>query len=167
MSTERISQRNPAHLGAPVDAEARQHRLELLTDRSAASGLPVTAQRRAVLETILDMNNHPSADQVHAAVLAKMPEVSRATVYRSLDTLVDFGLLVRLCHPGRVARFDPRTSAHHHLICLRCDAVRDFEDERLNQIDPPDTSSHGFALQDLRVQLRGVCSACLEKENTT
>lgn len=143
----------------------RQQRLELFSQRSAEQGLPVTQQRRAVLEAVLEMDNHPTADQVHAQVSRVIPELNRTTVYRSLETLVNLGVLTRLCHPGRVVRFDPRTSVHHHLICLECDSVLDIDDERLNQLDLPDTSEQGFELQDFRVQLRGTCKECRRKEN--
>ena len=147
-----------------VDALDQQERLHQLTLRCTERGLPVTQQRRAILETVLRMDNHPTADQVHEAVARELPGVNRTTVYRTLDTLVTLGLLTRLCHPGRVVRFDPRTGLHHHLVCLRCDSVVDFEDTRLDQLPLPDTSSHGFALEDYRVQLRGLCQECLNKE---
>ena len=146
-------------------AAIRQERLDLFIRRSGEEGLPVTPQRRAVLEAVLQLDNHPTADQVHVAVSRVMSEVNRTTVYRSLETLVLLGVLTRLCHPGRVARFDPRTSIHHHLICLHCDSVLDIEDERLNHLDLPDTSDQGFTLQDYRVQLRGICRKCQRKEN--
>lgn len=126
--------------------------------------MPVTAQRRAVLDAVLRMDNHPTADQVHEAVSRQLSGVNRTTVYRSLDTLVGLGLLTRLCHPGRTVRFDPRTSIHHHLVCLQCDSVVDFDDTRLDRLPLPDTSGRGFALQDYRVQLRGVCQQCQQKE---
>jgi Fe2+ or Zn2+ uptake regulation protein len=148
-----------------VDRAVSQDRLELFLRRSAEQGMPVTAQRRVVLETVLEMDNHPTADQVHAAVADRMPELNRTTVYRSLETLVKLGLLTRLCHPGRVVRFDPRTGMHHHLICLHCDTVVDIDDDTLDRIEVPDTSSRGFELQDFRVQLRGICRQCREKEN--
>jgi len=145
-----------------LNKKERRLRLALLEHVSAVRGLPVTAQRRAVLKTVLEMYNHPSAEQVYAAVAMRQQRVSRATVYRALDTLVEMRLLARLSHPGRVARFDMRLACHHHLICMRCDAVLDFEDERLDEIqgDPPDTAVQGFRLRELQVQLRGVCGVC-------
>ena len=148
-----------------MNAAERTERLDLFVRRSGERRSPVTPQRRAVLEAVLDLDNHPTADQVHAAVSGAMSEVNRTTVYRSLEALVRLGILTRLCHPGRVARFDPRTRIHHHLICLHCDSVVDIEDERLDRLELPDTSDHGFELQDFRVQLRGVCRKCLRKEN--
>jgi len=148
-----------------LDAAAAQERLDLFAQRSGERGLPVTPQRRAVLAAVLGMDNHPTADQVHAEVERSFPGINRATVYRSLEALVSLGVVTRLCHPGHSTRYDPRTHLHHHLICLKCDSVLDFEDERLNQLELPDTSRQGFELRDFRVQLRGICMECLRKEN--
>jgi Fe2+ or Zn2+ uptake regulation protein len=138
--------------------------MQLFLERCGEKHLPVTAQRRAVLEAVLELDNHPNAEQVHACVVRRMPEVNHTTVYRSLETLVKLGILTRLCHPGRVVRFDPRTRVHHHLICLQCDCVIDIEDDRLDELPIPDTSPHGFELQDHRVLMRGLCRLCRNKE---
>lgn len=147
-----------------MESTERLQRQELLARRCNERGLPVTPQRRAVLDAVLQMDNHPTADQVHEEVARVLPGLNRTTVYRSLDTLVSMGLLTRLCHPGRVVRFDPRTRMHHHLVCLRCDCVVDIEDARLDQLPLPDTSKHGFVVEDHRVQMRGLCKECLNKE---
>jgi Fe2+ or Zn2+ uptake regulation protein len=138
--------------------------MDLMARRCGERGIPGTAPRRAILETVLGMENHPTADQVHAEVARTLTGLNRTTVYRTLETLVSLGLLTRLCHPGRAIRFDPRTSVHHHLVCLRCDSVVDFEDARLDELPVPDTSGRGFELHDYRVQLRGVCQQCQTKE---
>jgi Fe2+ or Zn2+ uptake regulation protein len=117
-----------------------------------------------ILEAVLDLDNHPSADQVHERVARRLPGISRATVYRTLETLVRLGVITKACHPGRVVRYDRRTDVHHHLICLNCDEVADISDEHLDAIPLPDTSALGFELSDHRVQLRGICQTCREKE---
>jgi len=70
------------------------------------------------------------------------------------------GVITKACHPGRVARFDPRLELHHHLVCLHCNEFFDFEDHRLNELTIPDTSAFGFEVNDYRVQLRGICKTC-------
>lgn len=146
----------------PLDPQLR---LQLLARRCKEEGLPVTTQRRAVLEAVLECDDHPSADAVHARVQKRLPEVSRTTVYRSLETLVRLGVITKACHPGSVVRFDPRTETHHHLVCLQCDRVMDLQDRALDALPIPDTSAVGFEVSDFRVQLRGICQRCREKEN--
>ena len=123
-----------------------------------------TVQRRAILEAVLELDNHPTAEQVYEAVVPRLPGVSKTTVYRALESLARLGVISKACHPGAVARYDRRTDLHHHLICLSCDAVVDISDERLDALVLPDTSGFGFTVTDFRVQLRGICRRCREHQ---
>ena len=147
-----------------MDDSARTHRVELFKKLSRERGERCTVQRRVILETVLDLDNHPSADQIFDAVEDRLPGVARTTVYRTLEHLARMGVITKACHPGRVARFDPRLELHHHLVCLRCNEFIDFEDDGLNQLTIPDTSAFGFEVNDYRVQLRGICQSCQERE---
>jgi Fur family peroxide stress response transcriptional regulator len=121
-------------------------------------------QRRTVLETVLDLGNHPTADQVFDEAVKRIPGISRTTVYRTLDTLARMGVITKACHPGSAVRYDRRIEIHHHLVCQRCDDVIDIADHRLDKLPIPDTSSFGFEVIDFRVQLRGVCRRCKQEE---
>jgi Fe2+ or Zn2+ uptake regulation protein len=143
---------------------AKQRRLADLEDRCHDAGLPVTIQRRVILEALLGLDTHPTADQVHTEVARRRPGISRTTVYRTLETLVRSGLITRVCHPGSAVRYDMRTEIHHHLICLHCDEVIDIQDERLDRIPLPDTSAFAFDVSEHRVQLRGKCKRCRQEE---
>ncbi len=147
-----------------MDEQEKRQRLETFERLCRDRGLPITSQRRLILGAVLDLGNHPTADQIHDAVARRLPGISRTTVYRTLETLVRMEVITKTCHPGSVVRYDRRTEIHHHLICLRCDAVIDFSDEHLDSIRMPDTSTVGFELSDYRVQLRGICQRCREKE---
>ncbi len=147
-----------------MDRNARQDRLERFAHGCREMGLPMTIQRRLILETVLDRDDHPTSDQVFADVARRLPGISRATVYRTLEILVRLGLITKASHPGRGVRYDGRTEIHHHLVCLRCDRIRDFHDDRLNALSIPDTSTWGFRTVDFSVQLRGICHDCREEE---
>jgi Fe2+ or Zn2+ uptake regulation protein len=149
-----------------MDRQTRLRRFEDSRRLCRERGLPLTAQRESVLEAVLGLDNHPTADQVHEAVARKDPGVSRATVYRALESLVGVGAINKACHPGKAIRYDSRTETHHHLVCLRCDEVIDITDERLDALPVPDTSGYGFEVSDFRVQLRGICRRCRELEET-
>src|SRR5512144_2336301 len=97
----------------------KQERVATLERVCRREGVPLTIQRRAVLEALLEHDDHPTADQILADVRGRLPGVSRTTVYRVLETLVGLGLAAKSCHPGSGARFDPETDRHHHLVCLR------------------------------------------------
>jgi Fur family peroxide stress response transcriptional regulator len=127
-------------------------------------GLPLTVQRRAILEALLRREDHPTAEQIFADVKTRIPEVSRTTVYRVLETLVELGLARKASHLGAAARFDPNTGHHHHLVCLRCDRVVDLEDARLDQLSLPDTRRTGFAISDYSVHFLGLCPQCRREQ---
>ena len=147
-----------------MDQEAKQARVDEFRRLCREQGQPLTEQRLTVLEVVLDLDNHPTADQVHEAVTRRDPGVSRATVYRALESLARMGVITKACHPGKAVRYDSRTQTHHHLVCLRCDEVIDIIDDRLDALPVPDTSGFGFEVSDLRVQLRGFCRRCRELE---
>jgi Fur family peroxide stress response transcriptional regulator len=113
---------------------------------------------------VLTRHDHPTADQVYDAVKTCIPGVSRTTVYRVLETLVGFGVITRVCHPGGVTRFDPKIHQHHHLVCLKCGAVTDVEDERLNAIALPAIRTRGFDVHEYHIHFRGVCAACKKRK---
>ena len=150
--------------GGGLDEPARTERIELFKRLCRERGERCTVQRRVILESVLDLDNHPSADQIFDAVEPRIPGIARTTVYRGLEHLARMGVISKACHPGSVARFDPRLDLHHHLVCLRCNEFTDFEDDRLNGLMIPDTSAVGFEVDDYRVQLRGICKSCRERE---
>ena len=141
----------------------REQRLREFKDLCRRQGLPVTVQRRIILEVLLEREDHPTAEQVFAAVGDKIPGVSRTTVYRVLDTLVRMGVITRICHPGVAARFDPRIDRHHHLLCLGCGRIIDLEDKRLNALRLPAIDTSGYEVSDFQINLRGRCPECLRK----
>jgi Fur family peroxide stress response transcriptional regulator len=149
-----------------MDQATKQRRIEHFRHVCRTHGLPLTDQRQVVLEAVLDLDNHPTADQVHEAVSQADPGVSRATVYRALEGLARVGVITKACHPGKAVRYDGRTDTHHHLVCLRCDEITDITDDGLDALVLPDTSRLGFEVSDFRVQLRGVCRRCRELEET-
>jgi len=145
------------------DDQTKSRRLDEFERSCRSLGIPVTSQRRLVLEAVLDLDCHPTADQVHNSLRTRQARISRATVYRTLEALVEMEMITKTCHPGGVMRYDRRTEIHHHLVCLNCDSVTDVTDERLNELTIPDTSAVGFEVKDFRVQLRGLCCSCREQ----
>lgn len=139
-------------------------RLEQFEAACRAHGLPVTVQRRRIFEALCDRTDHPTPEEVYAAVKDTLPGVSRTTVYRVLETLVKLGVLAKACTPGAVTRVDPRTHRHHHLVCQRCDRLFDVDEEAVeHRIRPPDVGQRGFAIQGYSIYFTGLCVACQEK----
>jgi Fur family peroxide stress response transcriptional regulator len=132
-----------------------------LEKRCQELGLPVTIQRRAILEVLLSRDDHPTADDVAADLAARIDGISRATVYRTLETLVANKLLVRVCHHGTAARYDIRTDRHHHLVCDVCGEMSDFEAPGLDDLAFPSFARTGFRVRDFSVHVRGLCRKCV------
>lgn len=138
--------------------------LATLVDRCEQRGVAVTAQRRAVLGNLCTRADHPTADEVHLAVAREVDGVSRATVYRTLETLVERGLMVRVLHPSASTRYDLKVHRHHHLVCDGCGAVADLDDPVLDALPiaiPVETKDPaGFQMLDYSVSVRGLCATC-------
>jgi Fur family peroxide stress response transcriptional regulator len=137
------------------------NRLDDLEAACRRQGLPITVQRRVILETLAQRDDHPTADEIFVHVRRRLPEVSRTTVYRVLDTLVRLGLAVKLSHPGSGARFDPRTERHHHVVCTRCEKVLDLHLPALDALPLP--TAGAFEVSDYSVHFRGVCGDCRDR----
>ena len=132
-----------------------------------ARGSLLTPQRRAILRAVLDLDDHPTADRVHAALAAAAcASPARRSSARSRASRAS-GSSRKACHPGSSVRYDGRTDLHHHLICIGCDRVIDFSDTHLDSLPVPDTRRFGFVVSDFKVQLRGTCRECREQEDKT
>jgi Fur family peroxide stress response transcriptional regulator len=146
-----------------MSPDDKPQRLARFVAAHRESGMPVTIQRRAVFEAILDRQDHPTAEQVYRAVHPDLPQISRMTVHRILATFVSLGLVAKICHPGSAARFDPKIHQHHHLVCLDCGGIIDVEDPRLNNLPRPQVNPRKFIIQDYHVHFRGRCGRCQQK----
>jgi Fur family peroxide stress response transcriptional regulator len=134
--------------------------------RCRDEGLPVTAQRRFVFRSLAGRTDHPTADQLYDDVRGALPDISRTTVYRVLETLVRIGVARRVNHQAGAARFDANTRRHHHLVCVRCDQMLDFDDSRLSLPLPEALGDTGFTVTDYSIDFRGVCAACRDGKET-
>jgi Fur family peroxide stress response transcriptional regulator len=123
-------------------------------------GLAVTVQRRTVFEALSARRDHPTADQVYDAVKGRIPGLSRTTVYRVLEALVEAGFVRKVHHAGGVARFDPVTHRHHHLVCEVCGRLVDLDDAAVPALRLPEARGSGFRIKDYSVSFLGLCGAC-------
>jgi Fur family transcriptional regulator, peroxide stress response regulator len=137
-------------------------RLADLESRCKESRLSLTVQRRAILQSLAARDDHPTPDDVWSDVVERLPGVSRATVYRALDTLASAGLIVRASHPGSAARYDACTSRHHHLVCEKCGVMHDLMDPALDALKAPRLAGTGFRVKDYSVHFRGLCARCAD-----
>lgn len=84
-----------------------------------------TVQRTLILETVRELTDHPSADEIYINVLKKCPNISKGTVYRNLTLLADEGLIYRVAVANGPDRYDLTAFSHAHLRCRVCGNVYD------------------------------------------
>ena len=108
-----------------MDAHVVEEKLKRLEALCQAKGMRLTIQKRVILKNMLGRTDHPTADDVYQDVQQQIPGISRATVYRILDNLVQEGLIQRISHPGSAGRYDGNTNQHHHFLCTSCGQVLD------------------------------------------
>jgi Fur family peroxide stress response transcriptional regulator len=143
---------NPTH---------HKSRLEKLTRGYAEAGLPLTSQRRTLLHVLAGRPDHPTVDQIYAELTLTLPEVSRTTVYRSLEVLTKLNLLKRVEHPGASVRFDPNTEPHHHFLCTACGALSDLPASALSGTGELDCKELSLGqVEEVSVLVRGRCHGC-------
>ena len=126
-------------------------------------GLPVTAQRLAVLRAV-SRRPHATADELAEDVRAEIGAISRQSVYDSLGLLEQKGLVRRIQPAGSAALYEDRVADnHHHLICRTCGVTVDV-DCVVGKAPCLDVADHaGFKIDEAEVIYWGTCSACLAK----
>jgi Fur family peroxide stress response transcriptional regulator len=129
-----------------------------------ASGLKLTPQRLAILEYLEDNKEHPSAEDIYKVVLKKFPTMSLATVYNTLQTLKQQGLVRELTIDPYKMRFDPQPAPHHHLICMDCRKIIDIHTKF--KIGLPETEGEGFEIIGNHIEFYGRCSNCKKRNKT-
>ena len=125
-----------------------------------AKRLRLTAQRRAIIETVFSTAEHFTAEQLLEWSHRRDHSVSRATVYRTLPLLTESGL-VREMDFGRDERvYDPNYADHpnhSHIICQDCSRIVEFDSEKIDLLESEISHRLGFELQSQRLQLSGKC----------
>lgn len=127
---------------------------------------PVTRQRDLVAQAVFLSDEHQSVEEIRRKLRERGDRVGTATVYRTLELLVQSGLVRGHDFGEGFRRYEPMPAqAHHeHLICERCGRVVEFTNERLERMLPIIADEHGFQHQRHRVEIHGVCRDCRRQE---
>ena len=141
-----------------------ERRLEQFKAVAREAGVKLTHQRLEIFREVASSLKHPDAETVFRAVQARMPTVSLDTVYRTLWTLNDLGLVTTLGPRRESVRFDANLEQHHHYVCVRCGSARDFESAELNALRIPDAVKKSGSVVATHVEVRGICNRCAKEE---
>ena len=125
------------------------------------AGLRLTPQRLAIYRYLAGTDTHPTAHMIYKRVRSEFPSLSLATVYNTLDLLVERGIINALGHAGDDAvHYDGDTSPHVNLACVNCHRVIDLPSEHMSALDQEVASRSGYQLLGTRVLYYGLCSEC-------
>ncbi|MBN1766697.1 MAG: transcriptional repressor [Sedimentisphaerales bacterium] len=123
-------------------------------------GLKITPQRLAIYRELVKSKEHPSAEILYKRVKKKLPNISFDTVYRTLLTLSQVGLTRVVEGTGEPKRFDPHMDKHHHMKCIKCNAIIDFQEDSYERIEIPSRIRKCFNVLNKIVVLEGLCQKC-------
>jgi Fur family transcriptional regulator, ferric uptake regulator len=126
-----------------------------------ASGGRVTSTRQVVLRAVLDAGEHHfTAADISDAVVDAVPKPDRATVYRTLELLVELGIVTVLQYDGGAAIYHRADPPHGHLVCDHCGSVVELPAAALDAVVAAIREHAEFTIDPARVAISGTCATC-------
>lgn len=131
------------------------------------AGYRLTEPRRSVAGLIADRTGHFTAAELVRDARVRQLGVGRATIFRTLEVLEDLGAVERLDLPsGEHAYVGCAPAHHHHVVCSRCGLTDEIDDEGLRAVVADVARRTGYRVDDHRLELFGLCPACLDRAAT-
>ncbi|MGL6202331.1 MAG: Fur family transcriptional regulator [Lachnospiraceae bacterium] len=149
-------------------SDSQEKFIKLLKEK----GMKVTQQRLLVLEVLANHRDiHMAVEDIYDLVREDYPEVGLATVYRTVQLLLEMQLVDRIHLDDGCVRyelghlFDGETKhSHHHLICKKCGKILAFEDDLLEDLEEQIERKMGFRIIDHELKFYGQCKECSEEK---
>lgn len=135
---------------------------EAMTQIFHATGRRLTSQRRLLLEVLTERDDHLDAEAIYALAKKRDPNISLATVYRTLKVLKEVGVVQEriLDREGQRHHYELTTEAHYHFTCLKCGRVIEFESPLIEQASDELAKRLQLDVVHARVHLDGYCPDC-------
>ena len=135
--------------------------MEGIASKLRRLGYRLSPQRMMVLSAIENSDNHISAEEIYAQVVAKYPHVNISTVYRTLELLKQVGLLYEIdLGEGHIGYHPEDKGHHHHLICRKCGAIIDVSESVLFPIQAILLQAFNFRADLRHLAIFGLCENC-------
>lgn len=136
-------------------------RLETLIAKLRAGDCRITPQRIALLEMLIESDDHPSAAQLYERLLKRFPTTSLATVYKTLSLLKDMGEVNEISFSDGDTHYDASNPTPHiHLICTQCHRISDAPDVTAPDLTEELTARTGYRITGHRFDFYGICPPC-------
>ena len=142
--------------------------IQQVRDEARRRGVRWTNQRQIIVETFIRCDDHVTVEELHRRIRVLDASVSAATVYRTINMLVEIGVAMKRHFGDGSATFESNLSKHHHdhLVCMSCSKIQEFELQEIEDLQEKVALDHGFQLVQHRLELYGVCRECAEKGAT-
>ncbi len=125
-----------------------------LTDRCREIGLRITGPRQVILQVLTASDDHPDVEELHRRVAAIEPRINIATVYRTMNTLAEHGLIERHSFTNGRARYEALPATHHdHFINVETGEVIEFRSEEIERLQQELAQRHGFEIVSHRLDI--------------
>ena len=139
-----------------------------IIDALDTAGYRLTGPRRAVADLIAEHDGHFTASELEATARRRRVDLSRATLFRSLDLLTELGVLERLDLPSGEHAYVPcARSHHHHVVCSRCGRTTEVQDSGVDEAVRVIARRTGYKIDSHRLELFGLCQHCQTRVATT
>ncbi len=134
-----------------------------MTETLSRSGMRITQQRMAICKYLLETREHPTAAKIYKALAPQNRSLSLATVYNTLDILVEKGVISVIGHLGDDHNhYETDTEPHINLACISCHNVIDVESSKLDVVGDILNKETGFEILGANLLYYGVCPKCKE-----
>lgn len=137
--------------------------MENLTLLFKEKNLKLTPQRYAIYKYLKSTKSHPSAEMIYDDLKANYPTMSLATIYKTLKTLIELGVVIELNVGEDNFRYDANTSQHPHIVCLSCGRVDDIENADFNFLDTEVEKYTNYKVDTHQLYFYGICHECQKK----
>lgn len=134
-----------------------------LSNKLKAVNLKVTPQRLAIYEFLMNTTSHPNAENVYNGLKNKFPNMSFATVYKTLDSLSKANLIQEINVGESYNRYDATTDFHLHIICNKCKKVYDYmgHNNLFESLRPDIQDNLGFKYESAQAFIYAICPNCV------
>jgi Fur family ferric uptake transcriptional regulator len=128
-------------------------------------GFKSTRQRDIIASEFLKSGEHVTAEELYRKISKSRKDIGLTTVYRTLKLLKKSGLAAERVFADNLTRYEPLSAEDHHdhLICLRCNAITEFENPKIERLQEKIAGEFGFYTVSHKMEIYGYCSACKKK----
>jgi Fur family peroxide stress response transcriptional regulator len=141
-----------------------EKRLREFEEICRKEGLKITHQRLEIFKELLNSHDHPTVEKLYNRLQPKLTTISLDTIYRTLTTLEEHDLVVRVETGESQARFEGRMEEHHHAICKKCGEITDFHWQFPDEAGLPNEILNWGQIVKKSLTLHGLCEQCTMKE---